>query len=131
MCLLVSFTHAGENTPPYYYGTHYSSAMIVASFLIRMEPFTQHFLKLQVGLFEYLYVFPFTSIPTLYPKSRVVILIFQIVCFTVSPMLGGQPVKPTWLMSRNSYQSSFTYQNFLPIPTILNWVSSKLAMTLW
>ena len=59
MCLLVSFTHAGENTPPYYYGTHYSSAMIVASFLIRMEPFTQHFLKLQVGLFEYLSLVPF------------------------------------------------------------------------
>jgi len=38
----------GEGTPPYYYGTHYSSAMIVASYLIRMEPFTQYFLKLQV-----------------------------------------------------------------------------------
>ena len=36
-------------TPPYHYGTHYSSAMIVASYLVRMEPFTQHFLKLQVG----------------------------------------------------------------------------------
>ncbi len=35
-------------TPPYHYGTHYSSAMIVASFLVRMEPFTQHFLRLQV-----------------------------------------------------------------------------------
>ena len=38
----------GENTPAYYYGTHYSSAMIVASYMIRIEPFTQHFLKLQV-----------------------------------------------------------------------------------
>ena len=38
---------AGE-TPPYHYGTHYSSAMIVASYLIRMEPFAQHFLRLQV-----------------------------------------------------------------------------------
>ena len=35
-------------TPPYHYGTHYSSAMIVASYLVRMEPFTQHFLRLQV-----------------------------------------------------------------------------------
>lgn len=38
---------SGE-TPPYHYGTHYSSAMIVASYLVRMEPFTQHFLSLQV-----------------------------------------------------------------------------------
>ena len=43
---------SGKNTSPYYYGTHYSSAMIVASYLIRMEPFTQHFLKLQVCLFN-------------------------------------------------------------------------------
>lgn len=40
-------------TPPYHYGTHYSSAMIVASYLVRMEPFTQHFLKLQVNSFSY------------------------------------------------------------------------------
>lgn len=39
-------------TPPYHYGTHYSSAMIVASYLIRMEPFTQHFLRLQGGHFD-------------------------------------------------------------------------------
>lgn len=36
-------------TPAYHYGTHYSSAMIVASYLVRMEPFTQIFLRLQVG----------------------------------------------------------------------------------
>ena len=35
-------------TSPYYYGTHYSSAMIVTSYLVRLEPFTQHFLHLQV-----------------------------------------------------------------------------------
>ncbi|XP_065652118.1 WD repeat and FYVE domain-containing protein 3 isoform X2 [Hydra vulgaris] len=39
-------------TPAYYYGTHYSSAMIVASYLIRLEPFTQHFLRLQGGHFD-------------------------------------------------------------------------------
>eukprot|EP00111_Clytia_hemisphaerica_P006851 TCONS_00019802-protein len=39
-------------TPAYYYGTHYSSAMIVASFLIRLEPFTQYFLRLQGGHFD-------------------------------------------------------------------------------
>ncbi|CAL8102436.1 unnamed protein product [Calicophoron daubneyi] len=39
-------------TPPYHYGTHYSSAMIVASYLVRMEPFTQQFLKLQGGHFD-------------------------------------------------------------------------------
>jgi len=37
-------------TPPYHYGTHYSSAMIVASYLVRMEPFTQTFLRLQVSI---------------------------------------------------------------------------------
>lgn len=36
------------STPAYHYGTHYSSAMIVASYLVRMEPFTQVFLRLQV-----------------------------------------------------------------------------------
>ena len=40
----------GEVSDPYYYGTHYSSAMSVASFLVRIEPFTQHFIKLQVRL---------------------------------------------------------------------------------
>eukprot|EP00108_Taenia_solium_P001272 TsM_001024900 transcript=TsM_001024900 gene=TsM_001024900 len=42
---------SGE-TPPYHYGTHYSSAMIVASYLVRMEPFAQHFIKLQGGHFD-------------------------------------------------------------------------------
>ena len=36
-------------TPPYHYGTHYSSAMIVCSYLVRLEPFSTHFLRLQVG----------------------------------------------------------------------------------
>ena len=39
---------AGTDSPPYHYGTHYSSAMIVSSYLVRVEPFTQHFLHLQV-----------------------------------------------------------------------------------
>ncbi|XP_025205063.1 WD repeat and FYVE domain-containing protein 3 [Melanaphis sacchari] len=39
-------------TPPYHFGTHYSSAMIVCSYLVRMEPFTQHFLRLQGGHFD-------------------------------------------------------------------------------
>ena len=39
-------------TPAYHYGTHYSSAMIVASYLLRMEPFTQIFLRLQGGHFD-------------------------------------------------------------------------------
>lgn len=39
-------------TPPYHYGTHYSSAMIVCSYLVRMEPFTQQFLRLQGGHFD-------------------------------------------------------------------------------
>ena len=42
---------SGE-TPPYHYGTHYSSAMIVASYLLRLESFTQIFLRLQGGHFD-------------------------------------------------------------------------------
>ena len=38
----------GGDSAPYYYGTHYSSAMIVSSFLVRLEPFTDYFLRLQV-----------------------------------------------------------------------------------
>ncbi|CAF4232817.1 unnamed protein product, partial [Rotaria sp. Silwood2] len=40
------------STPAYHYGTHYSSAMIVASYLVRTEPFTQVFLRLQGGHFD-------------------------------------------------------------------------------
>ena len=43
---------AGTDSPPYHYGTHYSSAMIVTSYLVRLEPFTQHFLHLQGGHFD-------------------------------------------------------------------------------
>ena len=43
---------AGTDSPPYHYGTHYSSAMIVSSYLVRLEPFTQHFLHLQGGYFD-------------------------------------------------------------------------------
>eukprot|EP00094_Tigriopus_californicus_P005213 TCALIF_05026-PB protein Name:"Similar to WDFY3 WD repeat and FYVE domain-containing protein 3 (Homo sapiens)" AED:0.04 eAED:0.04 QI:7/0.93/0.68/1/1/1/16/134/3650 len=41
-----------SDTPPYHYGTHYSSAMIVSSYLVRLEPFAQHFLHLQGGHFD-------------------------------------------------------------------------------
>lgn len=47
--MMLQLPGAGE-TPAYHYGTHYSSAMIVASYLVRMEPFTQIFLRLQVRL---------------------------------------------------------------------------------
>lgn len=39
------------NSPPFHYGTHYSSAMIVASYLIRVEPYTTSFKTLQGGNF--------------------------------------------------------------------------------
>lgn len=41
------------NTPPFHYGTHYSSAMIVTSYLIRLEPFTRSYVLLQGGAFDY------------------------------------------------------------------------------
>lgn len=36
---------------PFHYGTHYSSAMIVSSFLLRLQPFTKTYLLLQDGQF--------------------------------------------------------------------------------
>lgn len=41
----------GESSP-FHYGTHYSSAMIVSSYLIRIMPFTDSYLNLQGGKFD-------------------------------------------------------------------------------
>eukprot|EP01094_Clydonella_sp_ATCC50884_P021304 TRINITY_DN4670_c1_g1_i1.p1 TRINITY_DN4670_c1_g1~~TRINITY_DN4670_c1_g1_i1.p1 ORF type:complete len:806 (-),score=266.06 TRINITY_DN4670_c1_g1_i1:22-2325(-) len=38
--------------PKWHYGSHYSVAGVVLYYLIRLEPFTQHFLKLQDGHFD-------------------------------------------------------------------------------
>lgn len=38
---------------PFHYGTHYSSAMIVCSYLIRLPPFVQSFILLQGGSFDH------------------------------------------------------------------------------
>ena len=42
-----------EDQPPFHYGTHYSSAMIVTSYLIRLQPFVQSYLLLQGGSFDH------------------------------------------------------------------------------
>ncbi|KAI8967890.1 hypothetical protein BDF20DRAFT_828851 [Mycotypha africana] len=47
------WSETNDPAPAFHYGTHYSSAMIVCSFLIRLEPFTQHYLKLQGGTFDH------------------------------------------------------------------------------
>lgn len=44
---------ADENTPAFHYGTHYSSAMIVTSYLIRLQPFVKSYLILQGGTFDH------------------------------------------------------------------------------
>ncbi|KAI9292735.1 hypothetical protein K502DRAFT_325660 [Neoconidiobolus thromboides FSU 785] len=49
----VNFIDADDSTPPFHYGTHYSSAMIVCWYLIRLEPFTSHHLKIQGGNFDH------------------------------------------------------------------------------
>ncbi|CUM63101.1 uncharacterized protein PRCAT00000667001 [Priceomyces carsonii] len=41
------------NSPPFHYGTHYSSAMIVSSYLIRLKPYVQSYLLLQGGKFDH------------------------------------------------------------------------------
>lgn len=49
-----SFAEMGDhNSPPFHYGTHYSSAMIVSSYLIRLQPFVKSFLLLQGGSFDH------------------------------------------------------------------------------
>ena len=48
------FADMGDDTaPPFHYGTHYSSAMIVSSYLIRLQPFVQSYLLLQGGSFDH------------------------------------------------------------------------------
>lgn len=49
-----SFSEMGDgDAPPFHYGTHYSSAMIVTSYLIRLQPFVQSYLLLQGGAFDH------------------------------------------------------------------------------
>ncbi|KAI1190749.1 beige/BEACH domain-containing protein [Nemania serpens] len=47
----ISLAEIGE--PPFHYGTHYSSAMIVASYLIRLPPFVHSYILLQGGNFDH------------------------------------------------------------------------------
>jgi len=42
-----------SNIPPFHYGTHYSTAAFTLNWLIRIEPFTSHFLQLQDGKFDH------------------------------------------------------------------------------
>ncbi|KAG9237943.1 hypothetical protein BJ875DRAFT_540065 [Amylocarpus encephaloides] len=49
-----TFADMGDSSlPAFHYGTHYSSAMIVTSFLIRLQPFVKSFLLLQGGNFDH------------------------------------------------------------------------------
>ena len=49
-----SFAEMGdERSPAFHYGTHYSSAMIVTSYLIRLQPFVYSYLLLQGGSFDH------------------------------------------------------------------------------
>jgi hypothetical protein len=47
-----SFSEMSDD-PPYHYGTHYSSAMTVTQYLIRLQPFVQSYLILQGGSFDH------------------------------------------------------------------------------
>ena len=46
-------TFIDPDIPQFHYGSHYSSSGIVLYYLIRTEPFTTHFLKLQGGKFDH------------------------------------------------------------------------------
>lgn len=47
--LLTNIMITGDLSAQCHYCTHYSSAIIVASYLVRMEPFSQTFIQLQVN----------------------------------------------------------------------------------
>lgn len=83
------------DTPSYMFGTHYSSAMIVLSYLVRLEPFTKQFLKLQVfikkNFFNIFFLF----------FNREVILILLIVCFIQLVMHMLALVATIWPMCVN------------------------------
>lgn len=50
----LSFAEMGdEHAPPFHYGTHYSTSMIVTGYLIRLQPFVQSYLLLQGGAFDH------------------------------------------------------------------------------
>ena len=40
-------------TPPFHYGTHYSSAAIVLHYLLRIQPFAGHHVFMQGGVFDH------------------------------------------------------------------------------
>ncbi|KAK6087756.1 beige/BEACH domain-containing protein [Seiridium cupressi] len=46
-----SLAEIGEQ--PFHYGTHYSSSMVVASYLIRLPPFVQSYILMQGGTFDH------------------------------------------------------------------------------
>lgn len=58
----------GVGEPPFHYGTHYSSSMIVCGYMIRLSPFTEIFLALQGGTFD-LADRLFSSVPRAYDSA--------------------------------------------------------------
>ena len=48
-----TFAEMNPDAPSFHYGTHYSSAMIVTSYLIRLQPFVKSYLLLQGGSFDH------------------------------------------------------------------------------
>ncbi|KAF2105151.1 hypothetical protein BDV96DRAFT_509922 [Lophiotrema nucula] len=48
-----SFGEMGDDSHAFHYGTHYSSAMTVASYLIRLQPFSAAFLLIQGGTWDH------------------------------------------------------------------------------
>ncbi|ESW97059.1 hypothetical protein KL918_000670 [Ogataea parapolymorpha] len=58
------------DSPPFHYGTHYSSAMIVTTYLIRVKPFVQSYLLLQGGKFDHADRTFHSMVKTWYSASR-------------------------------------------------------------
>ncbi|KAG7813169.1 hypothetical protein KL921_000715 [Ogataea angusta] len=58
------------DSPPFHYGTHYSSAMIVTAYLIRLKPFVQSYLLLQGGKFDHADRTFHSMVKTWYSASR-------------------------------------------------------------
>ena len=49
---MARYEMSGDDTPKFFYGSHYSTALVVLYYLIRMEPFTSYYIQLQ-GRFDH------------------------------------------------------------------------------
>ena len=74
---------------PFQFGTHYSSSMITCSFMIRLSPFTEMFLTLQVS-WAAMIDGMIKGLTAARPSQRGGILTWPTGCFRASPRPGNR-----------------------------------------